>query len=538
MPLIELLRKESEQRLHWILLLSALSGAANAALVALINSGAAAVYSSHGATEQFLLFILCLVLFSWTKVKAEMAGKELFDGAMARQRIRLMDKLLLVRLDRLERMRNTDIIATSARNVGHVVQASDVIVYGLQSMFMLICCALYLLYLSPAAFLAVAAGLGGAALYRHSSREQARQGQERIMATEGDLSHTLAETLRGFMEVKLNAERRGAIHRAYDELVAVNSRLVAQSTQDSGRARMVIQGIFYWVIAAVVFLIPRFSSVYSVEILQITAVVLFLIGYLAGFLDIIPMINRTNAALRGLTALEAELDQLAEEPQVAVPQPLVFERLELRGLCYTYTDPDGSSGFALGPVDLTVKAGELLYVIGGNGSGKSTLIKSMTGLYPSAAAGVWLNGEQIRPDTVSRLRSVFSLVMSDFHLFERLYGYETADPALIGRWIDRMGLAEKVRFEGGRFSTRKLSTGQRKRLALITLLVEDRPVLIFDEWAAEQDPHFRDVFYKELLPELRARGKAVISVTHDQSYLGNADRVVRLEYGRIVATDT
>jgi ABC-type siderophore export system fused ATPase/permease subunit len=120
MQLIDLLRKESEQRLQWILMLSALSGAANAALVALINSGASAVYSSHAATQQFVLFILCLVIFGWTKVRAEVAGKELFDTAMARQRVRLMDKLLLVRLDRLERMRNTDIIATSARNIGPV----------------------------------------------------------------------------------------------------------------------------------------------------------------------------------------------------------------------------------------------------------------------------------------------------------------------------------------------------------------------------------------------------------------------------------
>jgi putative ATP-binding cassette transporter len=538
MQLIDLLRNESKQQLQWILMLSGLSGAANAALVALINSGATAVYSSNAATQQFMLFILCLVIFGWTKVRAEVAGKELFDSAMARQRVRLMDKLLQVRLDRLERMRNTDIIASSARNIGQVVQASDVIVYGLQSMFMLVFCAIYLLYLSPAAFLAVAAGLGGAALYRHSSREQARAGMDRIIATEGDLSHTMAETLRGFMEVKLNAERRGAIHRAYNDLVAVNSKLVTEATRDNVKARMVIQSIFYWVIAAVVFLIPRFSSVYAVEILEITAVVLFLIGYLAGFLDIIPMINRTNAALKGLHALETELDQLAEETQTALPPPDRFEQLELRGLNYTYTDPDGSNGFALGPVDLTVKAGQLVYIIGGNGSGKSTLIKSMTGLYPTACEGVWLNGEQVRADTVARLRSVFSLVMSDFHLFDRLYGYENADAAQINQWIDRMGLAQKVRFENGTFSTRKLSTGQRKRLALITMLVEDRPVFIFDEWAAEQDPRFRDIFYHELLPDLRNRGKAVISVTHDQSYLTNADMVVRLEYGRIVATET
>ncbi len=327
MQLIDLLRKESAPRLTKILTLAMLSGAANAALVALINSGASAVYSSHAATRQFLLFLLALVIYGVTKVQAEVAGKELFDAAMARQRVTLMEKLLFVRLDRLERMRNSDIIASSARNIGHVVQASDVIVYGLQSMFMLFFSAIYLMYLSPAAFLAVGGGLVLAALYRHSSREQARTGQEKIIATDSDLSHMMAETLRGFMDVKLNAERRGAIHRAYNDLVAVNSRLVNDATQEVVRARMVIQSIFYCVIAAVVFLIPRFSDVYSVEILEITAVVLFLIGYLAGFLDIIPMMARTNAALKGLNTLEAELDELAEEKQMQTPPVDRFESL-------------------------------------------------------------------------------------------------------------------------------------------------------------------------------------------------------------------
>jgi len=58
-------------------------------------------------------------------------------------------------------------------------------------------------------------------------------------------------------------------------------------------------------------------------------------------------------------------------------------------------------------------------------------------------------------------------------------------------------------------------------------------VYLFDEWAADQDPVFKKVFYTQLLPELKARGKAVLVISHDERYFGAADRVIRLDYGKL-----
>ena len=89
----------------------------------------------------------------------------------------------------------------------------------------------------------------------------------------------------------------------------------------------------------------------------------------------------------------------------------------------------------------------------------------------------------------------------------------------------------------GEFNTVDLSTGQRKRLALIVSLLEKRPILLLDEWAADQDPEFRRKFYFDLLPALHRAGVTVVVVTHDDRYLDEMDlpaRRLRMDEGRFV----
>ena len=112
------------------------------------------------------------------------------------------------------------------------------------------------------------------------------------------------------------------------------------------------------------------------------------------------------------------------------------------------------------------------------------------------------------------------------------------DEAEVHRLLRLLRLETKTNFAQGRFTQLNLSTGQRKRLALIVSLLEDRPLLAFDEWAADQDPEFRQYFYTELLPLLKSQGKTLLVVTHDDRYFHVADRVVTMEYGRIRSIDS
>jgi len=212
-----------------------------------------------------------------------------------------------------------------------------------------------------------------------------------------------------------------------------------------------------------------------------------------------------------------------------------WSRLELAGVTYVYRREDGEQDFILGPIDLSFTPGELVFVIGGNGSGKSSLAKLLAGLYEPASGEIRFNGETVTRREVDRYRQSFATVFSEFFLFDDLFGVGGLDQtAQSRRYLERLHLTHKVEVRDGRFSTTALSQGQRKRLALLTAYLEDRPLYLFDEWAADQDPYFKEIFYRDLLPQLKARGKTVIVISHDDRYYDQADRIIKLGDGRVV----
>ena len=171
-------------------------------------------------------------------------------------------------------------------------------------------------------------------------------------------------------------------------------------------------------------------------------------------------------------------------------------------------------------------------IMGPSGSGKSTLLKVLAGLYPPDSGNLVVDGTPVaRLDTQS-YRELFAAIFADFHLFERLYGLLGTDEAVIGELLKDMQLSDKVRVVNDRWSTLELSTGQRKRLALVVSLLDQKPLLVFDELAADQDPEFRQFLYEELLPRLRSQGTTVIAATHDDRYFHVADKVIKMEYGK------
>lgn len=201
--------------------------------------------------------------------------------------------------------------------------------------------------------------------------------------------------------------------------------------------------------------------------------------------------------------------------------------------------------FSIGPINLTIQPGGFVFIVGGNGSGKTTLAKVLTGLYEPEEGTIEVDGRTIGWRERAAYRQRFSAVFNDFHLFDALLGIvDPDDPsraqadARANALVAKLALDHKVKVVDGAFSTRALSTGQRKRLALVVAYLEDRPFYLFDEWAADQDPSFKAVFYEQLLPELRARGKAVIVITHDDRYFDLADRLLKLDNGRIVSDTT
>jgi putative ATP-binding cassette transporter len=175
---------------------------------------------------------------------------------------------------------------------------------------------------------------------------------------------------------------------------------------------------------------------------------------------------------------------------------------------------------------VSVKPNELLFIVGGNGSGKSTLLKILVGLYAPETGRILLDGEIVHREDLPVYRSLFPIIFTDFHLFDRLYGLQNIDQHVVEDLLAAMRLEHVTRIEDGRFQSTDLSTGQKKRLALIVALLEHRPVLVFDEVAADQDQGFRKYFYEVLLPQLQSEGKTIVAVTHDDHYFHVANRVL------------
>jgi putative ATP-binding cassette transporter len=269
-----------------------------------------------------------------------------------------------------------------------------------------------------------------------------------------------------------------------------------------------------------------------------TLSLLYIMTPLEVIFQIMPSLGRAAAAVRKLDRLGLDLSSKVEETSPAssaVPVPAGgWQRLELAKVRYAYHAGAGAEDFGVGPLDLVFRPGEIVFLTGGNGSGKSTFAKILTGLYIPEEGEILVDGRPVTGENRESFRQMFSTVFSDFFLFENLIGVEGEDLDAAARdYLVRLQLDKKVKVEGGVLSTLDLSQGQRKRLALLAAYLEQRPIYLFDEWAADQDPQFKEVFYFEIVPELKARGKTVFVISHDEQYFALADRLIRLRDGQV-----
>ncbi|RDU72921.1 multidrug ABC transporter permease/ATP-binding protein [Helicobacter aurati] len=223
-----------------------------------------------------------------------------------------------------------------------------------------------------------------------------------------------------------------------------------------------------------------------------------------------------------------DLEQYKQD--FAVPSDLPeWKSIRFEDVSFSYNDT-----FSLKPTNLEFRKGELVFLIGKNGSGKSTFSMILAGLVEPKTGRIFLDSLPITQDNIGTYRSLISAIFSDFHLFtETLARNCCADWRNIHEWLEVLELSDKINVQNNRISTTDLSTGQRKRIAMLIALLEERDILILDEWAADQDPIFRKFFYKVVLPNLKARGKTIFAISHDDTYFDMADRIILAQDGMI-----
>ena len=264
----------------------------------------------------------------------------------------------------------------------------------------------------------------------------------------------------------------------------------------------------------------------------------FIFGPLGQVVGFYPFLNEAIASIREIQRVEKLLDSVYEhgltDPLYEAGSPLSFNVLRCTDLAFSYRDERGQPSFSLEPLDFELSRGEMVFITGGNGSGKSTFLKVLAGLYQPAGGRIVVDDVPIGRDNRQSYRNLFSSIFSDFHLFDRIYGIKEVDYNRLRTLLDLTDLSHKTSIVDRQITTVDLSSGQRKRLALVLSIVEDKPILLLDEWAAEQDPQFRRKFYREILPWLKQQEKTVVAVTHDDDQYDVADRVLKMQYGNFV----
>lgn len=293
--------------------------------------------------------------------------------------------------------------------------------------------------------------------------------------------------------------------------------------------------LFFIAIGILLFRFSTASFVTPQVMSGFTLSMLYILTPLETIFSLLPNLGRAAAAVRKLDRLGIDLTSRVVEASPEAADPVAsWGQLELFQVRYDYSGDAAAEHFGIGPLSLTFHAGEIVFITGGNGSGKSTLAKILTGLYIPDAGEIRLDGQPVTNENRESYRQLFSTVFSDFYLFQSLMGIEgeRLDEAA-SDYLVRLQLDSKVKVENGVLSTVDLSQGQRKRLALLVAYMEERPIYLFDEWAADQDPQFKAVFYFEILPELKARGRTVFVISHDDQYYALADRLIKMKDGLV-----
>ena len=506
--LIAFLFQQCRRELLLVAFLGLVAGASSAGLVAVVNRALQVTAIVWVIPVAFALAALTKI---GSGVLASILLLEITNLCMLRLCDQLCRQVLAAPFRRVEKLGAPRILAVLTDDISSLSAAIADVPYMAVNVSILTGCAIYLAFVSWAAALAVLAVVAvGLVLYRpllaraHEAYLQARNSRDVLFQHYRSLTE-------GIKELKLNRQRRDIflsedIGTAIGDLRHYSVHAVKHQIIASGWTQLV----FYGLLATMLFALPATGLITQKSLSTYVFTALFTAAPFWAIIAALPHFGRGRAALERIEGLGALLDEADVSNEVEFRTDTL--NIRFRGVEFAY-DQEGDNGFALGPLDLELNKGEIVFVVGGNGSGKSTFVRVLTGLYTPGAGEIRVNGKCVGAAFRASYRQLFSVVYSDFYLFNRLPGAASAGfEAKVHEYLAALQLAHKVQLIGDSVSTLALSQGQRRRLALLAAYLEDRPVYVLDEWAADQDPTYREVFYTRLLPELKRRGKTVVVV--------------------------
>lgn len=510
-----------------VMALSLASAALGIGLIAFINVRLIEmVDTSLSVLPEFLGLLLLLMAVT---LGSQLALTALGHHFVFRLRSEFIKRILDTQIERVEQLGSASLLAGLTSDVRAITIAFVRLPELVQGIILTFGSAAYLAWLSSKMLAVTALWIaitiwGGFVLVSRVYKHMAV-----LRETEDKLYNDYQTVLEGRKELTLNRERAEHIFnhlyipdaREYRHHIIRADTFHLSAVNWSNIMMLGAIGLVFWMANSLGWADTNVAATYSLTLLFLRTPLLSAVGALPTLLSAQVAFNKLKKF--DLAPFKAEF-----------PRPLAFpdwQTLELRNVTFRYQD----SAFSVGPVNLTIRRGELLFLIGGNGSGKSTLAMLLTGLYQPQSGEILLDGRALSAEKPEDYRKLFSAVFTDVWLFDRLLGPDgqQANPALVEKWLAQLQMSHKLELQDGKILNLKLSKGQKKRVALLLALAEERDIILLDEWAADQDPHFRREFYQVLLPLMQEMGKTIFAISHDDHYFIHADRLLEMRDGRL-----
>ncbi len=536
LSLIFPVKNEYMRSIPLVIILSLLSGGANAVIIFLITS---ALFTDIKLVYQVYFFGLAFFIYILGRKVIQTRLTEITFHLVLDLRMRLVRKVFLTTYEKFENMKRGRVYATLNDDTAQVANSAGIFVSLITSLITTLCA---FAYLASIAFWATAVTLGVAiivsVLYSKVSAkaqvlfEEARDTREVYMGLLNGMLDGFKElSLRLRKKIRYENDVRDTSKEFKDKMTIASIKFI--------NAFLIGESMLLVVLGSVSFALPRiFPDISTFTLMMFITVLIYLIGPINMILSSIPALMQIRVSWGRIKSFEkdvpANIDPQTMEEEKEFSRTV--EAVKAKDVLFSYeSEIEDEEGFTVGPIDFEAKKGEITFIIGGNGSGKTTFAKLLTGLYVPKQGSITVDGKDVEEELVGEY---FSTVFSDFHLFQKLYDVDMKARKEVGeKYLKMLHLDQKVEFKGNSFTTTDLSGGQKKRLALLQCYLEDSPIYLFDEVAADQDPQFRKFFYRELLPKMKEEGKIVIAITHDDHYFDVADKIIKFDMGKLDTVD-
>lgn len=517
-------------------MLSILSGVWNFLFMNLITRMISIIIANEYAlfSREYALIFSMLILFSiWTRKTLSAGIIKLSQKLFWTIRKQILSMILQANYEQLTN-RRAKIHSAIVNDVNMLTGASMNIIDFISAGILSISCLIYLAFISFVLF-CITLGIAtiGILIYYYGSRNNIKN-FENARNMEDSFIGYFNSILNGFKEICIEPKKGATI---YNNKIIPIANETYENNQKAfvGFLNIQITGqvLFNVLVSIILLLFSLTLNIKNSDTVRFVFALLYLLGSIDTIMVLLPNIIRARVSSNRLTDLKNEL----ERAQFANPiahhciTKMEFNQVQINELKFHYEGHD--KNFGIGPINFEINKGETIFIYGGNGSGKTTFINAVLGIVKPSNGSIHLNGVSVNEKKYPEYRTLFSVVFNDFCLFNELLGVEQVNIEKWNYYIELFELQDKVKLEGKKFSTTDLSTGQRKRLALIAALQEEKPILVLDEWAADQDPYFRKKFYTHILPILKKEGFTIVAITHDDKYYHCADKLFKMEEGKL-----